>query len=157
MKKIMIFEEKHGNRYFDVSTEELLHKVSLKMLSIRVEDGYFETEEYWVRLIENNKQKIEELGSLLDKLGVDKDRPLFEFGSTAEGDATSTFINNTIRELNRYKRYVTEYGRDYEDLRVAKSAIKEQDGERAYYILDCRRDYEYEGFDIKTLEKFDEI
>lgn len=41
MKKILIAEEKHGSRYFDASTPELLHAAALKLVSERIETEYF--------------------------------------------------------------------------------------------------------------------
>ena len=41
MKKIMIVKEKHGTMYFDVSTDELLHKTSMYFLKKRLKEGWY--------------------------------------------------------------------------------------------------------------------
>ena len=47
MKRILVLEEKHGNRYFDASTDKLLAQASLIVLKERYEEGgwYFKPSE----------------------------------------------------------------------------------------------------------------
>ena len=39
--KIIMFKEKHSNRYFAFAEDELLKKIFLKILKERIKEGYF--------------------------------------------------------------------------------------------------------------------
>lgn len=39
--RILIVKEKHGDYYYDVSTDELLHKVCCKILKSRLDEGWY--------------------------------------------------------------------------------------------------------------------
>jgi len=45
LKRILVVDEKHGYRYFDAGTEEALHASALKLVTERVEDGYWYDDE----------------------------------------------------------------------------------------------------------------
>lgn len=50
-QKIIVFKEKHGNRYFDASTDEKVQAVALKIFNERLKEGY------WYMDIEQRHQK----------------------------------------------------------------------------------------------------
>jgi len=45
MKKILVVSEEYSTRYFDVSTDELLHKACINILTERLEDGWYDADE----------------------------------------------------------------------------------------------------------------
>jgi len=41
VKKVVVFKEKHGDEYYDASTDELLYKTLLAVLRSRMDSGYY--------------------------------------------------------------------------------------------------------------------
>ncbi len=129
-QRIIIFKEKHGNRYFDASTEEKLHIAALKVLKERFESGwYYEPEE---------PQGVEEeITGLRTSLEVVKDSYLREQ------------IERKLKHVEGQMPSYLEYKREWETI---QKALEENDGNLAYWVLQQRIDCEYEEYDFEWLE-----
>jgi hypothetical protein len=109
--EILITKEKHGEFYYDASTDEALAKSALKILTERWEEGwYYEPED--VDDPPYTKEQIEKLTE--------------EFGK--EHELTQT----AIKEYNRWvrdNRYEREYREWYEK---AKALVESQDWKQTF-------------------------
>lgn len=133
-QRIIVFKEKHGNRYFDAATDEKLHAAALKVLRDRFNIGWYYPP---ASLKEDPMAKIAELEEALKVL---KDSDLIK--------QTKKKIEQTKREIMSRKEQVLEW------LTIQK-ALEESNGKLAYQVLNFRRDYEYEEFDFEYLESAD--
>lgn len=138
---IMVFHEKHGDRYFRAETPLQIGKVSLKILTERYErGGYFlKLEDYFSE---------EEL-----LLARDSSEYVKSLQKTMEDEtAVDTIKDHALHELDRVKKLVRNYKEVASENNAVKKAIENKDGNLAFCILDNRRDYEYERFSFEYLE-----
>lgn len=136
--KILIFNEKHGDRYFDASTDEKLHAACLKILRERVgPEGYWQFinpvdwESEWV-------QKYIEGWDIED--------------AEIETIAIESVQKQVRAQRAKARQRRNEYLRADEQWARARVALEENDGEAAYQILQERDGGEYEDFTIEYLE-----
>jgi hypothetical protein len=131
MNKILIFREKHGSRYFDASTDELICKAALKVLTERLEDGY-----WYYEPEPPNK------GGILTPNQI----------ATLP---TAALVNQETDKLIRYNQDFRQYEYDLQEFRDIKKSVETKDGLTAYKILRSRScdEYEYETFQLQNLEK----
>lgn len=156
VKKIVIFKEKHGDRYFDATDEKELNKVFLLMLRERKAMGYY--------------------------YEPDPDYPVeWEEAMKVPDDTLNTLpegIRDQIFRLRKaYKRLERETRIDREWFRLANELLampkaeaenhvhtwtvnlstgpKKKEKLMATFLMDCRKDGEYEGFEIIELETVD--
>jgi hypothetical protein len=127
-KQILIAKEKHGTRYFDASTPELLAESAFKLLKERWNDGYW----YY-----------------LDDPPEDKD--------VLSEEQIAALPTESLRNQESQKReYFLREQRDWEYLAEKYRAIKDcvENGlkNRAWKLLQNRSDYEYENVELETLE-----
>lgn len=162
--QILIFKEKHGKRYFDASTEELKLKAFHKIIKERFNDGY------WYHKPESLEKYI---SSHLSK----EKRELLEITDEALS-ALPQSIQDKVVEVRTLKarlekRHALEVA-EYEEIEKVATATFEEAKEMVNrrpsrlkpgttivtpilsLIMQSRGDYEYEGFDIETLEKVEE-
>jgi hypothetical protein len=127
--KIIIFKGKHGDRYFDASTKEAVHKACLKIFKERNREG-------WYGHINEAREPVEP----------------FKFESIC------TIENEQLRNhaTNLWKDYQREL-RDYLSIQIEQKQYKDACGDKtgmaAYRFLCSRQDGEYEQFVIENLEK----
>ena len=131
-QRIIVFDEKHGDRYFDASTAAKLQAVALKILTERLKSGY------WYFKPEPFKEDPEKE---IEKLTKDSEQ------------ITDSFLRNAAEErIGRLHKGLDAYKRDTRMWEEIQKAVKEKDGNLAYQLLNSRRNYEYEGFDLEYLE-----
>lgn len=130
MNKIIIFKEKHGDRYFDASTPEKLNAACFKILKERFENGEYE----WL-----SEEEPEAINILTDE--------------QIEALPTERLKND---ELRRKKNYEQEYKwrkQEKDMFKEIASCVKSESKQYAYNLLYERKGGEYENFEIETLEE----
>lgn len=128
MKQIIIFREKHGNRYFDSSTNELRNAACLVVLQERFFDFWYEPND---EPSSGNILSEEQIAQLPTELLRNQE---------------AIVRRDYLGDLRRQKEEIKFYER-------AKLAIETKDGKAAYQLLLERVDAEYEDFDVKKLEE----
>ena len=125
--RIVVFREKHGDRYFDASTEKKYEAACIKIVKERQLDGWYSA----------YKPGYPEI---LTKKDADKLPP--------------SYRKTAIDQLKYFETRMHEYMRDKEIARLAKRVIDNMaaSGE-AIYIIEARQEYQYEEFKFEVLEK----
>jgi hypothetical protein len=121
--KILIDKGKHGDHFFSIPTLKDLYKVSLYLLKERINYGYIQD---WGKY---NEKPLDYTEEDIEKL------PL-------------SFQEKAKEKLNYYNEQLKAYEENKIVCDLAKKAIKEKDGATAFRIINNRRDYEYESFEI---------
>lgn len=138
--RILIAHEKHGDRYFNASTNYELAKVSIKLLKERLKLGYYTPDEDYK---EPPKQLDE---TILAKL-EDRTRKSEEY---------------IYKEKVKYHQQYLESKRDYEriqqiveqnDLSLIPASKYRESLPRAFYYLQEREGHEYENLELVELEE----
>ncbi len=129
MNKILIAHEKHGNRFFDASTEELRNKAALFLLTERFKDGfwYYEPEPP-------------------DSEGILTEEQIAAL-------PTEALRNQEFTKLRQYKRAQKQYEANDKVYYQIEQAVKNKDATFAYKLLMSRTSYEYENITIEELEE----
>ena len=127
--QIVIFHEKHGDRYFVSNSQKDLEAVALKVVLERDGEGYW----YYFDSEKSTEPKVSKADGL--KLG----------GRLKEA---------SVLEWIDYERNLREYNYEQKDKETLQKIKTEKNGELALKFLRSRRDAEYEGFDIEEPEKF---
>ena len=136
---VLIFHEKHGERYFHVPTENHLHAACLLVLTERFNVGG------WYHDPCTEK-----------KHSWDPDPPqmsLEEIEKLPEG----TIRGAAKKQHDKYSKWVQEREEGHREYLRIQEAIEEEDGAKAYYLLRSRSDYEYEGFTIMQFEAIEPL
>ncbi len=129
MNKIIIFKEKHCERYFYASTPEDLCKIAIKIFKERV------VEDYWYEFETETPTKPE----------------------IAEEDANSlrsSLKNIVLQEWRNYRHALRYYEETVKDKKLYDAALKDESGTIVLKFLKSRRNCEYEGFEMVEPEKF---
>ena len=129
MNKIIIFTEKHSNRYFYASTPEDLCKIAIKIFKERVE------EDYWYKFETETPTEPE----------------------ITEEDANSlrsSLKNIVLQEWRNYRHALRYYEETVKDKKLYDAALKDESGTIVLKFLKSRRNCEYEGFEMVEPEKF---
>ena len=124
--KILLLREKHGERAFDARTREALYASALAIVKERNKDR-------WYYAPEAPKLREEVPDDVMDRLPE-------AMRKKAKDDKHSNKSNQ--------KRYE----RDLEKWNLLQKALTENNGEVAWKFLQDRRDHEYEGYELLTLE-----
>lgn len=130
-QRILIVKEKHGDRYFVINSRADLHRAALKIVKERYDHGY------WYHA---PKRKEDIAKPAYSKKEIEQLK-----GAAKEA---------ALAELRRYERELKYHKIAEEQYALALAAVKENDGEAAYELLDWRRDCEYEGFELERPEEF---
>jgi hypothetical protein len=150
MQKILILNEKHDTRYFDVSTDELLVQVAYKILKERADAGYYyyEPKPLADRITGFNYAGLtnEEIGNLPDAIraGAESNRhhELNQIDSiTEEFKKESLFWELLQKVLELPKDEALTY-KHKETLRTPTVLL----------LLNSRSENQYEGFEIEKIE-----
>lgn len=131
MKQILIAHEKHGRRYFDASTPELLAENSLKLLKERWEEDW-----YWLESPPEGKDILSE--DQIAALPTEKLR-----------DLANQERNEYLEEVRLWKIEEEEYN---SIKHCAEGGAENNFKNRAWKLLYSRRRYEYEKVELETLE-----
>ena len=115
MTSILVVNEKHGTRYFDVTTEDRLAKVALYLLKSRFDAGWYPEPEP-IPPLDFTEADIEKMPK-------------------------SMWVEARAR-LSRHKHVLRQHREDYDEI---KQAIDNKDGKLAFSILQSHDDYEYES------------
>lgn len=127
-KQILIAKEKHGTRYFDASTPELLAKSAFKLLKERWNDGY------WYYLDDPPEDK--------DVLSEEQIAAL----------PTASLKNSESQKRKQYLRQFYDWQRDQKEYLAIKDCVENNLKNQAWKLLQNRSDYEYENVELETLE-----
>lgn len=128
--KLLVAHEKHGDRYFLLTSEKDLFKVALKLVKERVEQGYFYKQE-------------------------EPEKPTTEQG-WIDSHPSIAVRQAARREWLRYKEKLS-YANDMNEAHLLSSAaIATGNGEMAVEALKLHRDYEYEGYTVEPFERVED-
>ena len=118
MKRILVLEEKHGNRYFDASTDKLLAQASLIVLKERYEEGgwYFKPSE--------------------------PSKP--DFTEEQASELPPSLKPAAMEFLRLYNCQLLRYREELDDYERIERAIASNNGWLAWNVLHDRSGYEYE-------------
>lgn len=126
---VLVLEEKHGRRHFNVADDEALFRASLKILTERFEQGY------WY----GTREDIEK-----------PEAP--DFTKEQVAAMPESLMREALRKLRKYDTDKQQYDAEVEDYDNIVTAVKTKDGRLAYQALRSRQDAEYEGFSIERME-----
>ncbi len=121
--QILVFKEKHGNRYFLAEIKEQVYDACLKILK----------EREWM-IVEPEEPELED----------EYQNMVFEPGSVFEKAQIDIIKRNQNKTLT-YNEMMKQY-------KLARFAIEESNGRIAWRVLSDRCDYEYEYFEFEQLE-----
>jgi hypothetical protein len=127
-KQILIAKEKHGTRYFDASTPELLAESAFKLLKERWDDGY------WYCLDDPPEDK--------DVLSEEQIAAL----------PTESLRNQESQKRKNYLRKLYDWQDNAEEYKAIENCIENCLKDKAWKLLQNRRNYEYENVELETLE-----
>lgn len=124
---LLVFKEKHGERYFHVADDDAVYRVALHVLIGRQKEGYW-------------------YGA---PTRVPKPPDV-----TAEGveQLPESLRGPARRMLLTYKKELAEFTARTEEYARIQGAITDRNGKDAWDILMARGDYEYEGFSLEHYE-----
>lgn len=127
---LLIFNQKDVNRYFSVPTLSHLYLAAIKIFKERVNEGY------WYDF-DNIKEPI---------------KP-----DTSEEDLQKIkniqLKNFTIASWTTYHDELKYYQSNIKEKQLYDLAIKDKKGDIVLKFLSGRKDYEYEGFEIESVEE----
>jgi hypothetical protein len=140
MGRILILREKHGDRYFDVPDDEVLHKTCVKILKERLDEGWY--------------------GPFYKEPTLDKNvPPLAELNDMEEGPVKTAFVEIYKKHKREMRYYTNEqaflkaldevFKMEYDP--EAKRAVRQ----RAFGILESRGGGEYEDALLEETERVD--
>lgn len=147
--RIMIAHQKHGERFFDVSTPEKLAKASLKLLTDRWKEDCW----YYPPEPASNRVKlrfVNEDGTLYTDSQIETLPKAMQTSAKAERNAFKMARSEYEEEMRTYKeieRVVKE-----KDLSLVPFR-KTEKRPIAWILLNDRSDYEYERIEIVDTEE----
>jgi hypothetical protein len=123
---LLIFNEKHGNRMFVITSIDDIFKIGLKILNERLD---------------------------LYKWLPKKPTPL-EFDESNIAAMPETLRGLAANQLKNYNTLLQQYKLNSTWAKLAEYAASHGDGKVAFYVVFDRLDYEYEHFEFINSEKF---
>lgn len=127
-KQILIAKEKHGTRYFDASTPELLAESAFKLLKERWD------EEYWYYVDDPPKDK--------DVLSEEQITAL----------PTENLRNSESQKRRIFLRELRNWQDNAEEYKSIENCVKNKLKNKAWKLLQNRSGNEYERVELETLE-----
>lgn len=158
--EIIKFKEKHGDYYYDISTQEQYSKVALEVLRSRDAEGhwYFNPEGYKSYVSDQNKELAAIPDDVVEKLPQEiKD-------SVAKAKKAIKRAESEDRQMQAWWKLLRETIDLPDEEALAKQhtwTIKLSTGDKVkqrpmvQVLLESRQDYQYEGFEIIKLEKLE--
>lgn len=125
---ILIAEEKHCTSYWDVSSPAKLRKVSLYLVKMRNENGWYHHPDEWYKPEEYKLYTEEEIAALPEE-----------------------FRDDALRRQKIHERKQREYQYDLADHAFLEKALANDDGAAAWYYLLARSEHEYERVILEKL------
>jgi len=116
--RILIFKEKHGDRYFYVPTPDDLHKAAIKVFKERVKEGYW----YYFDVKEPLKPDISREDGLKFKAFYERDLKYYneilkekKLYENALNDTTGEIVWKFLRQRqdNEYEGFCIAWGEDF--------------------------------------------
>lgn len=157
MQTILVAREKHGDRYFDASTPELLAAASLKLLRERMKEGWY------VKPDSVNTGFTKEQKAFLEL--TDEDIEALPAVVREETHKKVLALREKAERLRSFDAEEMQWYTQVEALlalpteKAANRTITQGKGTRwersypkAFYLLNARDDAEYEGVEVVTLE-----
>lgn len=124
--RILVLHEKHGDSYYDATTEAALHAAALKIVRQRLKQGYYQAgkppEDPGLTRKEALKLPVAVQRSALDVLATYERRMR---------------IHNDIVRIQRW----------------AQDAVEKRDGVLAFQTLEACREGEYENFSLADVDQ----
>jgi hypothetical protein len=121
--RILVFMEKHGNRYFLAETKEQVYDACLKILKER---AWMFVEPKEPELEDEHQDMVFEPGSIFEKTQVD-------------------IIKRNQNKILAYNETMNQY-------KLARFAVDQNNGRIAWRVINDRYDHEYERYDFEHLE-----
>ena len=127
---ILVFKEKHCERYFLVPTVEALHKAALMVVLERNEEGYW--------------------------YNFDEEAPIKPKMEKDDAERFGESVANTVkREWEQYNYDLRSYNKSLRLKAMLSKILSEKDGQAALNFLQDMSDNEYEGFEIIEGESYE--
>lgn len=130
MNKIIIFQEKYGDRYFDASTPEKLNAACFKILKERYEDDFWGYKDISPEPVGDDILTDEQIASL----------------------PTQSLKETESLKRAKFKHRLKNWQQEVKDLKQIEYCLQYKDHVAAKQILTARQDGEYESFEIEELE-----
>lgn len=127
-KQILIAKEKHGTRYFDASTPELLAESAFKLLKERWD------EKHWYYVDDPPKDK--------DVLSEEQIAAL----------PTENLRNSESQKRKIFLRELRNWQDNAEEYKSIENCVKNKLKNKAWKLLQNRSENEYERVELETLE-----
>lgn len=154
MGRIIVFEEKHGNRYFDASTDEQLARACVKILKERANMWYYREYDKGVDA-KFSKQELEtlaltdeEVAALPELLRADVEQKISRLKRKK-----AAYVRNKAEEdkwFNNLELIITLP--EDEAAKLTETSPSGRERSVAYDLIQSRGDGEYEGYSIENLE-----
>lgn len=126
---LLVFKEKHGSYHFLIRSIPELFEISLKILTERFEEGWY------------NVGVIPTLDELFQKaVGVGVEA----FDALPQG-----IKDNLKSKAEMARKDYAYYTEEAQFLESVEKAVNDRDGKAAFQLINDRRDYEYEGFEYE--------
>lgn len=127
--QILLVHEKHGTRFFYVPEEKDLHAVALKIVKERHANDYYQAP-YELEQPDVDEESISSLPKAVQRAAADA--------------------------WKRYRNDLIEHQRQLDDFNLAEAAVEQNDGEKAWELLQVRSEYEYENCKLEVCESVSE-
>jgi hypothetical protein len=140
MSRILIVKGKHGDAYYDVSDDELLHKTCCKILKKRLDEGWY--------------------GPYCKTPALDKDVPAWPVVEAMKEGPVKDAMVKLHKDYQRKLREYTDEQSFLDDLDTVLKMEYDPDAKPAkrrwaYGLLESRGYYEYESVELEYAEKIE--
>lgn len=133
MKKILIFKEKYGDRYFDASTPEARDAACFKILSERFNDSWYD----WM---DEDMEEVDDGDKILTEEQID-------------ALPTQVLRLSEAKRREKHLRAVRIWQENKDIYAKIKDCVENKNISAAYKILLCQSDGEYECLELENLEE----
>jgi hypothetical protein len=153
MGRIIVCQEKHGTRYYDASSDEEWAKSALKILSDRLDDGYWyydpraESHPFSLDLRKKRDELLAITDEQIDAIPSEEARDLLR----AKREQARAELREEADEIEEYERIraVVE-AQDESFVTVGRSREP-----KAWRLLEARSGHEYESVELADLKPLD--
>ena len=159
MQTIIVFTEKHGDRYFDASTPELKARACAKILRERRDEGYWYNREYEAPEPTFTPEEKETLAMTDEQVALfpSRLRETVEKKRASLRGRRGAYARNKLAEDQFFTALDLVLSVPAEEAYRFTTNDVEGFGRRitrslALELIDARADGEYEGYDFVTLE-----
>jgi len=128
--RILVFMEKHGNRYFLAETKEQVYDACLKILKERA----------WM-FVEPEEPDLISLPT----------EPI-DFGDDVVNELKAALIDIVQKSKRVNEQKLRDYKERLHEYKLVQAALKEESGDLAWAVISERHDCEYEDYEFEYLE-----